>query len=260
MERSLDYSERLTRARIEKIPDGVYEGSDFLEPVGTPGWPQDLIPVQVKITVAGSTDDLRLHRHGRAGARRRELPVLGAVQQHLVHREGDHRSDDPDQPGLLSAGRDHLPGRHGAQLHLSGFRGERRDRDLAAHHRHAAEHAVAQPCRIASWRRATTRPALAIFSGVDPVAERCRAFRRKMVDHGRSERGRLRRAPRQGRRLGDPRSGRQYRHTIDRADRAPDAAHRREMGAGAGLRRRRAAGAAGSPPIASTASSSTRRR
>jgi N-methylhydantoinase B len=54
MERSLDYSERLTRARIEKIPDGVYEGSDFLEPVGTAGWPQDLIPVQVKITVAGS--------------------------------------------------------------------------------------------------------------------------------------------------------------------------------------------------------------
>ena len=54
MERSLDYSERLTRARIEKIPDGVYEGNDFLEPVGTPGWPQDLIPVQVKITVDGS--------------------------------------------------------------------------------------------------------------------------------------------------------------------------------------------------------------
>ena len=53
MARSLDYSERLTRARIEKIPDGVYEGSDFLEPVGTPGWPQDLIPVQVKITVDG---------------------------------------------------------------------------------------------------------------------------------------------------------------------------------------------------------------
>jgi N-methylhydantoinase B len=54
MARSLDYSEKLTRARIEKIPDGVYEGSDFLEPVGTVGWPQDLIPVQVKITVDGS--------------------------------------------------------------------------------------------------------------------------------------------------------------------------------------------------------------
>jgi N-methylhydantoinase B len=53
MERALDYSERLTRARIETIPDGVYEGSDFIEPVGAPGWPQDLIPVQVKITVEG---------------------------------------------------------------------------------------------------------------------------------------------------------------------------------------------------------------
>ena len=143
MARSLDYSERLTRARIEKIPDGVYEGSDFLEPVGTAGWPQDLIPVQVKITVDGSRMVFDYTGTRRAGAWRRELPVLGAVQLDLVHRQGDHRSDDPDQPGLLSPGRDHLPGRHGAQLHLSGVGGQRRDRDFAAHHRHAAADAVA---------------------------------------------------------------------------------------------------------------------
>jgi N-methylhydantoinase B len=50
---SLDYSERLMRAQIERIPDGVYEGSDFIEPVQATGWPTDLIPVKVKITVAG---------------------------------------------------------------------------------------------------------------------------------------------------------------------------------------------------------------
>ena len=53
MERSLDYSETLTRARIREIPDGVYEGSDWIEPVGAQGWPDDLIPVKVKVTVDG---------------------------------------------------------------------------------------------------------------------------------------------------------------------------------------------------------------
>ncbi len=53
MAASLDYSERLMRAQIERIPDGVYEGSDFIEPVQATNWPKDLIPVKVKITVAG---------------------------------------------------------------------------------------------------------------------------------------------------------------------------------------------------------------
>lgn len=53
MEHALDYSERLMRAQIERIPDGVYEGSDYIEPVQADGWPKDLIPVKVKITVAG---------------------------------------------------------------------------------------------------------------------------------------------------------------------------------------------------------------
>ncbi len=53
MARALDYSERLMRAEIEKIPDGVYFGEDLIEPVAAPGWPTDLIPVKVKITVDG---------------------------------------------------------------------------------------------------------------------------------------------------------------------------------------------------------------
>lgn len=53
MERALNYSERLMRAQIERIPDGIYEGSDYIEPVQATGWPKDLIPVKVKITVNG---------------------------------------------------------------------------------------------------------------------------------------------------------------------------------------------------------------
>lgn len=53
MELSLHYSERLMRAQIERIPDGTYEGSDFIEPVQASGWPKDLIPVKVKITIKG---------------------------------------------------------------------------------------------------------------------------------------------------------------------------------------------------------------
>jgi len=55
MEAALDYSERLMRAQIERIPDGVYEGEDFVEPVQAPNWKGDLIPVKVKITVKGDT-------------------------------------------------------------------------------------------------------------------------------------------------------------------------------------------------------------
>jgi N-methylhydantoinase B len=49
MAESLLYSERLMRAQIAEIPDGVYSGSDFIEPVGA----GDLIPLKVTITVKG---------------------------------------------------------------------------------------------------------------------------------------------------------------------------------------------------------------
>ncbi len=49
MAESLDHSERLMRARIAEIPDGVYTAEDFIEPVGT----AELVPIKVKVTVAG---------------------------------------------------------------------------------------------------------------------------------------------------------------------------------------------------------------
>ncbi|HTZ76516.1 MAG TPA: hydantoinase B/oxoprolinase family protein [Stellaceae bacterium] len=50
MAESLDHSERLMRAQIARIPDGVYEAGDLVEPVGAEA---DLIPIKVKVTVAG---------------------------------------------------------------------------------------------------------------------------------------------------------------------------------------------------------------
>lgn len=50
MAQSLDHSERLMRAEIAKIPDGVYSAEDWIEPVGGTG---DLIPITVRITVDG---------------------------------------------------------------------------------------------------------------------------------------------------------------------------------------------------------------
>ncbi|MEJ0070442.1 MAG: hydantoinase B/oxoprolinase family protein [Pseudomonadota bacterium] len=55
MAESLDYSERLMRAQIARMPDGIYEASDFIEPATAPGWPTALIPVQVKITIHGDS-------------------------------------------------------------------------------------------------------------------------------------------------------------------------------------------------------------
>lgn len=51
MARSLDHSEALVRAEIVKMPDGVYEAEDFIEPVGD----GPLVPIRVKVTIAGDS-------------------------------------------------------------------------------------------------------------------------------------------------------------------------------------------------------------
>ena len=55
MREALDYSERLMRVELERIPDGVYEAEDVIEPVTVPGWPDALIPIRVRIEVAGDS-------------------------------------------------------------------------------------------------------------------------------------------------------------------------------------------------------------
>ncbi len=55
MRQSLDYSERMMRAQIRRMPEGVYEAEDFIEPPSVPGQPNELVPIRVKITIAGDS-------------------------------------------------------------------------------------------------------------------------------------------------------------------------------------------------------------
>ena len=48
-----DYVERLTRQRIEKIPDGTWETEDYID--YDPSVGEGLIPVKVKMTIAGDS-------------------------------------------------------------------------------------------------------------------------------------------------------------------------------------------------------------
>ena len=109
MAASLDYSERLMRAQIERIPDGVYEGSDFIEAGSGYRMVEGTDPGQGQDHRGRRPHGVRLYRQRQTGPRRRQLPTIGDLQQHLVHGQGDHRSYHSHQSGLLSAGRDHLP-------------------------------------------------------------------------------------------------------------------------------------------------------
>lgn len=53
MRQSLDHSEKLIRAEIARIPDGVYEAEEYLDPIEAPGWKQERPLLKVKVTVAG---------------------------------------------------------------------------------------------------------------------------------------------------------------------------------------------------------------
>jgi N-methylhydantoinase B len=55
MAESLDYSERLMRAQIARMPDGIYTANDVIEPATSPGWPTALVPIQVKVTIHGDS-------------------------------------------------------------------------------------------------------------------------------------------------------------------------------------------------------------
>jgi N-methylhydantoinase B len=51
MRQSLDHSEKLIRAEIAKIPAGVYEAEEYLDPIEAPGWKLERPLLKVKVTV-----------------------------------------------------------------------------------------------------------------------------------------------------------------------------------------------------------------
>jgi N-methylhydantoinase B len=52
MSQSLDHSEKLIRASIARIPNGIYEAEEYLDPIESHGWKQERPLLKVKITVA----------------------------------------------------------------------------------------------------------------------------------------------------------------------------------------------------------------
>src|ERR1700712_875654 len=52
MSQSLDHSEKLIRSAIGRIPNGIYEAEEYLDPIEAHGWKQERPLLKVKITVA----------------------------------------------------------------------------------------------------------------------------------------------------------------------------------------------------------------
>ena len=101
----IDYSERMTRAAIRELPDGVYDFLDHIDDDGIDvGQP---IPLKVTITKSGDQIVGRLDRHLAAGQ--------GCDQQHaLLHQIGellrdplDPAAEHPEQRGRVPRDRGH---------------------------------------------------------------------------------------------------------------------------------------------------------
>jgi N-methylhydantoinase B len=52
MRQSLDHSEKLIRSAIGRIPNGIYEAEEYLDPIEAQGWKQESPLLKVKITVS----------------------------------------------------------------------------------------------------------------------------------------------------------------------------------------------------------------
>ncbi|MEX2521008.1 MAG: hydantoinase B/oxoprolinase family protein [Paracoccaceae bacterium] len=182
MTEALDYSEQLMRAQIERIPDGVYEGSDFIEPVQATNWPTDLIPVQVKITVKGDRmifDYTGTAKQVRGGV---NCPfsvtcnstwfTVKAITDHSIPiNQGCYRPIEIICPeGTL------LNCTYPASVVSGVTETSPRIIDMLL-----KALSVAVPDRVVA--QSNDAACSGIFSGVDPDDARCRSLRRKHVQH-----------------------------------------------------------------------------
>ena len=96
----LDQGERLSRAEIARMPDGVYEAEDVIDGDGIT---DDEIPIRVKVTVAGDAMEVDFDGHEPAGPRPHQLRARRAgvgVQDGLPR---DHRAAGAQQRGRVPA-------------------------------------------------------------------------------------------------------------------------------------------------------------
>ena len=84
MDALLSYSERLTRAGISEVPDGVYEASDYMDDDGQSNQP---VPIRVAIRVAGDilTVDFTGTSPQRPGCINAPFAVTSSAVLYIVH-------------------------------------------------------------------------------------------------------------------------------------------------------------------------------
>ena len=99
----VDYAERMTRAAIRELPDGVYDFLDHIDDDGIDVGSAD--PAQGDDHQVGRHDPCRLDRHLAAGQGRdqqhAELHQIGELLRHPLDPAAEH----PDQRGRVP--RDH---------------------------------------------------------------------------------------------------------------------------------------------------------
>ena len=196
MQEVMDYSERMMRAALAALPDGIARFEDFCDGDGVieEGDKEDA-PFWIRMQVTKRGDRLIVDF---AGHRR---PGVGADERAADrHRLRDLHGDQDDrrparsraaQFRLLAAGGAARRARHGGERGGARAGGLRQPRDLASRVRHAVRRARAA--------RARARDGVLAGHLGHPDARRRRLPDRRPLRELRDDQGRLRRPPDQGR-------------------------------------------------------------
>ncbi len=98
LETLLDYSERMTRAEIQAIPDGVYQFTDYIDDDGFDDQP---IPICVKLTVAG--DEIHADFEGTSPQVKAAINATLSVTKSMVYAavRCTLSSDIPNNAGMF---------------------------------------------------------------------------------------------------------------------------------------------------------------
>ena len=119
-------AERMMRAELAKLPDGVHSFTDYIDGVGDEPEP---IPICVRVEIAG--DEVLIDLEGTSPQVEASVNCpVGMVYAAGLLRDPRHRPRrDPELRGLHGADPDQRPGRHGRQPGAArGLRRPRRDR------------------------------------------------------------------------------------------------------------------------------------
>ena len=253
MQAVMDYSERMMRAALAALPDGVARFEDFCDGDGVieegdkedaPFW------IRMQVTVAGDRliVDFAGHRRPGVGADERAAGRHGVRDLH-----GDQDDRRPARPRaaqfrMLAARGAARRARHGGERRGARAGGLRQPRDLASRVRHAVRRA----------RAARAGPGDGVLAGHlrHPDAGRRRLPDGRPLRELRDDQGRLRRPPDQGRHQRpverhlehDEHADRDPRDELSRAGRALCAAHRQRRAGPAPRRLRLRARLAGAGP------------